>query len=442
MAALLNSRNQLLTAAAYRVVGAEVYITSGVANSFTLPANATATLPNEIVLTAIPSRYVTPKYTWYRRFGTNINPQNPNDKEYGYVEIPNSDSPTLTVLGNSEFLTALGTNSIVQYKVEVVETTTIATNLSTATITLPINRSGTSAILGQLTNDSQEISVGQDGSVPVGTIIQSTLLIFNGTVDDSANWSATITSSPGVTATLINGKTINVSLPLNTLNGYVDITATREGYSNIVKRFNITKVVAVSNTNILLSKDTHIFNTDFDGVVSSYDGASTQIFVYTGSTDESNLWNIAVTEHTAGVIFTLTGNIITLVSVPNTITSGYLEITATRTGFSNLVKSFDFAKVKDAVTYTVVIESSNGDVFKPGQTFETLLSARVFKNDEEVTDDIPASKFKWTRVSYSPQPPPNDDSTWNQTYSSGYKSITISISDVWQRATFHCDILN
>jgi hypothetical protein len=441
MAVLLNSRNQLLNAAVYRVLGAGVYITSGVATGFTLPTNATSAIPNVIVLTAIPSKYVVPEYIWYRRFGVNVNPQDANDDDYGYVAIPDSNSPTISVFGDQTFLTELGDDSIVQYKVQVTEISTVATNVSTATITLPILRQGSNAVLGQLTNDSQEVSVGQDGSVPEGTIIQSTLLIYNGTEDDSDNWSATIVASEGVTAELINGKTINVVLPLNTLNGYVDITATRQGYADIVKRFSISKVVAVSNTSLLLSKDTHIFNTNFEGVVSSYDGASTQIYVYNGSTDVSDLWTVAVTDHTPNIVFYLVDNTITLATVPTNIDSGYITITATRTGYSDLVKAFNFAKVKDAVTYNVVIESSNGDVFKPGQALETTLLARVFKNDQEVTDEIAANRFRWTRVSYAPQPPPEDDSTWNQTYSSGYKSIVLTISDVWQRATFHCDIL-
>jgi hypothetical protein len=432
MAALLNSRNQFLNAAPTRIVGAAVYITTGVANSFTIPENSTTTLPGTLTLTAVPSLYIVPQYTWYRRFGDTGN----------FTAIANSNNPVLSVIGDQAFITDSQNSGIVQYKVEVIETSTTAQNLSEATVTLPINRLGSNAILGTLTNSSVSISVGEDGAIPAGTVIQSTLIIYNGSADDSANWSASIVASTGISADLINGKTISVNLPINTLNGYVDITATRQGYADVVKRFSISKVVAASSTNILLSKDTHVFNTNFDGAISSYDGASTTIYVYNGPTDVSDQWTITITDHTAGIVFFKTNNTIVLSSVPIAVDSGYITITATRTGFSNLVKSFSFTKVKDAVTYNVVVESSNGDVFKPGQTLTTELKARVFKNDVEVTDDIAASNFRWTRVSYDPQPIPNDDSTWNQTYSSGYKAITISISDVWQRATFHCDILN
>jgi len=436
MATLLNSRNQFLNSASTRIVGATVYITTGVANSFTIPENSTTTLPGILNLTAIPSLYIVPQYTWYRRFSDTGN----------FTTIANSNNPVLNVIGNQTFITDSQNSGIVQYKVEVIETSTTAANLSEAIVTLPIVRLGSNSILGTLSNSSVSVSVGEDGAIPSDTVIESTLTIYNGSSDDSENWSASIEASTGISADLINGKTIRVNLPINTLNGYVDITATRQGYPDVVKRFSISKVVAASTTSILLSKDTHIFNTNFDGVISNYDGASTTIYVYNGFTDVSDQWAIDITDHTPGIVFTTitgtTNNTIVLTSIPDTLDSGYITITATRTGFSDLVKSFNFAKVKDAVTYRVVVESSNGDVFKPGQTLTTILRARVFKNDVEVTDDIPASNFMWTRVSYDPQPIPNDDSTWNQTYSSGYKAITISVSDVWQRATFHCDILN
>jgi len=431
MAVLLNTRNQLLNSAATRIVGAEVYITSGVATALTLPANATATLPNTLTLTAIPTKYAVPQYTWYRRFGDTGS----------YEVIANSNNPVFNILGDSTFITALGSNSIVQYKVEVIETTTTATNLSEAVITLPILREGTNAVLGVLTNSSQEVSVGETGEVPAGTVIESTLIIYNGAIDDSANWSASIAASAGVNAQLINGKTIKVNLPLSAVNGYVDITATRQGYANIVKRFSISKTIAASAISIVLSKDTHVFNANSDGVVSTYSGASTNIFVYSGPTDSTNLWTVSVTASTNGVLYTLNSNALVITSVPDNLDVGSVTITASRSGFPSLTKTFDFVKAKDAVTYNVIVESSNGDTFRPGATFATTLVARVFKNDQEVTDILPATKFRWTRVSYYPQPPPADDSTWNQTYSSGYKSIVLSISDVWQRATFHCDIL-
>lgn len=95
---------------------------------------------------------------------------------------------------------------------------------------------------------------------------------------------------------------------------------------------------------------------------------------------------------------------------------------------------------KDAVSYDVKIESTHGDQFRVGQSKTTLLKARVFRNGVDVTDEIPAAKFGWMRVSYYPQPAPNDDESWNKLYASGYKQIQIDVDSVYARATFHCYI--
>lgn len=93
-----------------------------------------------------------------------------------------------------------------------------------------------------------------------------------------------------------------------------------------------------------------------------------------------------------------------------------------------------------AAVYEVIVESTNGDVFRVGQSMVTFLKAHVFRNGVEVTDSIPVSKFAWRRVSYYSQAPPNDDATWNAAYAAGYRQITITADSVYSRATYHCDI--
>lgn len=92
--------------------------------------------------------------------------------------------------------------------------------------------------------------------------------------------------------------------------------------------------------------------------------------------------------------------------------------------------------------YAVEIESTNGDVFRPGQALTTTLIAHVFLNGAEVTNSIPESRFRWRRNSYYARPYPNDDVTWNAYYLAGYKTIEITTNSVESRATFHCDIQN
>lgn len=95
---------------------------------------------------------------------------------------------------------------------------------------------------------------------------------------------------------------------------------------------------------------------------------------------------------------------------------------------------------EQGITYDVEIESTNGIIFRPGQAKTTLLIAHVFLNGVEVTDEIPASRFRWRRVSYYPRPHPNDDESWNAMYAQGYKQISVTVDSVESRATFHCDI--
>lgn len=90
--------------------------------------------------------------------------------------------------------------------------------------------------------------------------------------------------------------------------------------------------------------------------------------------------------------------------------------------------------------YTLTLESTNGTVFRVGSGSTTRIQARLFKNGAEVTEDTPATWFRWFRVSAVPRPYPYDDATWNSLHVSGYRSVDVSIDDVYARATFFCDV--
>lgn len=90
---------------------------------------------------------------------------------------------------------------------------------------------------------------------------------------------------------------------------------------------------------------------------------------------------------------------------------------------------------------TTVIESTNGDVFKPGENTTTTLIPHCFRNGIEITDTLPDSAFKWTRVSRFPQSPPNDDDTWNFNHASGYRTVEVTTNSIYARATYKVEIL-
>ena len=85
----------------------------------------------------------------------------------------------------------------------------------------------------------------------------------------------------------------------------------------------------------------------------------------------------------------------------------------------------------------LVINSSNGNIFKNGQ-ISTVLTAIVFSWDTDVTDQYDPNQFIWTRVSDDS----DADDIWNINHYGGTKSITITNEDVQTRATFYCDLID
>lgn len=98
---------------------------------------------------------------------------------------------------------------------------------------------GKNAITAVLTNDAHVIPTDENGGKGVFGGANTEMIIYNGTVNDSTNWTVTATPSSGVTGSL-SGRTYTVTgMTVDT--GYVDLTASRSGYSSITKRFQLSK---------------------------------------------------------------------------------------------------------------------------------------------------------------------------------------------------------
>lgn len=89
----------------------------------------------------------------------------------------------------------------------------------------------------------------------------------------------------------------------------------------------------------------------------------------------------------------------------------------------------------NANVYKVEVVSSNGNIFKQNG-ISTILEARVWANDREITLDIPVTAFKWTRISSNAKA----DAIWNMNHSGGTQKITVTPADVQGRAVFSCEI--
>jgi hypothetical protein len=104
---------------------------------------------------------------------------------------------------------------------------------------------------------------------------------------------------------------------------------------------------------------------------------------------------------------------------------------------------YDLNKIEDdsdivddeTTNYRLEIHSTNGMVVSA--SLALVLSPRVYKNNEDITDKTDMKYFKWVRTS-------NDsiaDAEWNLRHAVGIKDLYITHEDVKRRAIFHCAYL-
>ena len=110
-------------------------------------------------------------------------------------------------------------------------------------------------------------------------------------------------------------------------------------------------------------------------------------------------------------------------AVINGVTVAFDEVTVT-----------DVSDGTDGISpINLVIESSNGYQFK-NNVINTTFTAILYQDNKEIDSDSTKFSYVWSKT--------NSDGTadiaWNLAHQSSQKSITISNSDVSQRATFNC----
>lgn len=90
--------------------------------------------------------------------------------------------------------------------------------------------------------------------------------------------------------------------------------------------------------------------------------------------------------------------------------------------------------VDASVGYRMEIHADNGEVLSE-HVPQTTLRARVWHGSKEVTEDLPASRFQWRRISQDS----TADQLWN-TQHAGVKSIVLTTKDVQFSASYSCEL--
>lgn len=97
-------------------------------------------------------------------------------------------------------------------------------------------------------------------------------------------------------------------------------------------------------------------------------------------------------------------------------------------------QSVTITNVNDGTSpINLVIDSSNGYQFK-NNIINTTFTAILYQNNKEIDSDGTKFAYIWSKTNADGIV----DTAWNLAHQTSQKSITITNSDVWQRATFDC----
>lgn len=143
----------------------------------------------------------------------------------------------------------------------------------------------------------------------------------------------------------------------------IDLTpATQDGYGEVVPAPKYISDVAAgaSAASAILTTYAIVLPTTLTGgnyVVSSYAGATTQIKMVIGTTDDSANWTVSKTD--SNVTSTLSGQTVTITAMPDAVDSGYVDVTAVKGSLSFTLRCV-VAKSKQGSTGATGTNGTNG----------------------------------------------------------------------------------
>lgn len=104
--------------------------------------------------------------------------------------------------------------------------------------------------------------------------------------------------------------------------------------------------------------------------------------------------------------------------------------------YQSLAKAQRETKGEDGKSFSVVIESSNGTLFR-ANSINTTLSCKVYKNTIDITEALEYYRFKWVRKTDNEK----SDEAFNTSSKALYKkSILIESEDCIGRTVFFCEV--
>jgi hypothetical protein len=217
---------------------------------------------------------------------------------------------------------------------------------------------GTDAKALFLLADSQVFQVAKAGTVSPSTVTFTATP--RGALTGTATWSVT-----SGTATLTGTGNSRALTPANMTTDTATVTVTiTDASGTYTDAVTMVKVREGTDTiNAYLTNESQTVPADSNGLITSYTGAATDIKVFVGATDDSANWTISKVDST-GITSSVSTRTITLTNC--TVDSGYVDITAAKSGYTSLVKRFNITRAKAGATGATGPAGSNGSTGAAG----------------------------------------------------------------------------
>lgn len=242
---------------------------------------------------------------------------------------------------------------------------------------------GADALQMLLSNEAHVVAAAADGSVSSFAGASTSVIIYRGLTNDTAQWTLS-KADTGCTSTLASGVLSITAMSAET--AFVDITATRPSYPNLVRRFTIAKSragaagAAGSNgsngapgtpgTNgangapavtSKLTADSIVLPADAAGAVTSYTGATSTMIVSIGASNDTANWSFTHTI-SSGITVSRLANVVTITAMDSGTDGAYIDVTASRSGYASETKRISVTKAKRGVTGAAGAAGQRGSV--------------------------------------------------------------------------------
>lgn len=350
-------------------------------------------------------------------------------------------SPSVTLYTASTGGTTTTTGDIVYLRAadyadntKVVITATISADSLSDTTTIARISAGSNAATVVFSNPNHPLPSDSLGTVSTYTSSGTTLQVYQAGV--ARTITAITATGSGITAGTISGlntttATIGVhnSITADSATVKYDITYTNQAGISSTTSDTQTIYKAKAGTNgtspvvIDLSNDSHTIPTLFNGTGANFTGASTTATIYVGTTDDTANWNFTTAVSNVTISGTNT-RAVTVTGISDD--AGYVDFSATRSGFPTQTARFSLARAKSGADGTPAkvyrVTSSVGSIVK-GTTGAYTPSSITFSATSTTGNGSPVA-YSGRFIFYTS----TDGTTYSAVLSSSFDQSSLSYS--------------